>query len=88
MDKHIEAVRCFDTAIDLDPNDASAWCHKAITFGLLKWHEESLDCFETAISIDPQNAVAWYGKGMVLRKLGREKEAQSAMVKAENLGFS
>ena len=83
LDKHIEAVRCFDAAIDIDPEDASAWCHKAISFELLKWHEESLECFETAIIIDPQHAAAWFGKGMVLMKLGREKEARFAMLEAK-----
>jgi len=73
--------------IDIDPQDADAWCQKAVSFGLLKWFEEALECFETAIRVDPRHAVAWYNKGITLLKLKRENEADYALDQAKKLGF-
>jgi len=46
----------FDTVIDIDPQDAGAWCNKGVSFGLLGWLEEAVECFEIAIDINSHHA--------------------------------
>jgi tetratricopeptide (TPR) repeat protein len=55
--------------IDIDPQDAGAWCNKGVSFGLLGWLKEAIECFEIAIDINPHHASSWYNKGITLLKL-------------------
>jgi tetratricopeptide (TPR) repeat protein len=74
--------------LDIDPQDASAWCNKGVTFSQLGWLEEAVERFETAINIDPDLASAWHNKGITLLKLNRDNEAKNALDRAKKLGFS
>jgi Flp pilus assembly protein TadD len=46
-----------------------------------------LQAFSKAIELDPNLADAWNGEGEVLKKLGRDTEANNAFAKAKELGF-
>ena len=70
--------------IDIDTQDADAWCQKGVSFGLLKWFEEALECFETSIDINSHHASAWYNKGITLLKLKRVNEAGDALDRARD----
>ena len=74
--------------IDIDPQDADAWCQKGVSFGLLGWLEEAVECFESAIDINSHHASSWYNKGITLLKLKHDNEAGDALDRARELGFS
>jgi tetratricopeptide (TPR) repeat protein len=87
LGRHKEAIKCFDTVIEIDPKEADAWSNKGVSFGLLGRFEKAVECFETAIKIDPLNALAWYNKGMTLRVLNCDSESEIALNKARELGY-
>ncbi|HDN82730.1 MAG TPA: tetratricopeptide repeat protein, partial [Candidatus Altiarchaeales archaeon] len=59
-----EALRCFDRAIELNPNLAQAWYNKGLVlFGLGKINE-SLSCANIALRINPKYENARKLKGM------------------------
>ena len=53
----------------------------------LKNYNEALAAYQQAIDFDNTFASAYLGMGQVLDNLGRNKEAQQAYSKAEQLGF-
>ena len=52
--KHIDAIRCFDKAKDLEHKMLDIWCNKGVAFSLLGWLKEALECFDMAIDIEPE----------------------------------
>lgn len=72
-----EALSRWNRVIELDPKYAEAWVNKGATLSnYFQKHEEALVCFETALRLNANLSNGWYCKGIVLRKLGREKEAE------------
>ena len=49
--KYEEAIKCFDKAIEIDPNFISAWELKGGVLDMLGRHEEAQKCFDKAESI-------------------------------------
>jgi len=80
------AIPQFDRCLKLNPN--SPEIHNAI--GLLyynsKLYHAALEEFQKAEDIDPEEGQYSYNKGVVLAKLGRDKEARDAFGKAN--GFN
>jgi len=70
-----EAIRCFDKALEIDPECLLAWVEKGGCLAYLYRYEEALPCFVRALEIDPQDAEAWYGKAEAEDKLGRREAA-------------
>jgi Flp pilus assembly protein TadD/predicted amidohydrolase len=75
LGKYEEAIKCYDKAIEIKPNDEEAWYNKGVALGKLGKHEEAIRCFDRAIEIKPSYEEAWYGKGVRLGELGKYEEA-------------
>lgn len=50
---YAEAVRCFDEAIRLDPDDASPWNNKGLAYDDQGNHAEAIRCYDEAMMLDP-----------------------------------
>jgi tetratricopeptide (TPR) repeat protein len=50
-----EAIKCYDKAIRLDPNDVDAWNDKGLALVALGISNEAIECFEKARKIKSQN---------------------------------
>lgn len=92
---HDEAIKCFDEAIGRDPNDANAWAGYGVVLAEIGNYDEAIGYFSEAlkgydadIEIDPNDAAAWKGKGHALNLLGRTTEANAALAKADELGYT
>ncbi|MCX6841550.1 MAG: serine/threonine-protein kinase [candidate division WOR-3 bacterium] len=70
-----EAIRCFDKALELDPQEALAWDNKGSSLDSLGRYEEAIRCYDKALELDPRNAAVWYNKGLSLDSLDRYEEA-------------
>ena len=78
-----EALRCFDTILDLDPSYAiRAWHEKGVNLGKLGRYEEALQSWDRIIEKDPKYVMAWYSKGIILSYLGRNEEALTVLTRA------
>lgn len=70
-----DAIRAFDGAIKIDPEDKRPWSGKGLAFFKLDMYEDALGAFDEAIKIDPDDGELWLVKGVALQKLGRYEEA-------------
>jgi tetratricopeptide (TPR) repeat protein len=55
-------------------------------YGLGKF-KESIEYYDKALKRYPQSGIAWYNKGLALKQLHRDAEANSAFIKAKELGY-
>ncbi len=54
-----EAVKAYDKATELNPNNMAAWLAKGTALSCLERHDESLDAYMRATEIDPKSDQAW-----------------------------
>lgn len=58
-----DALKFFESAIQIDSKIAKAWQFKGIGYSQKGQKEEAVACYTKAIELDPGNAVYWYNKG-------------------------
>jgi tetratricopeptide (TPR) repeat protein len=80
-----EALKCFDKAIELEPNNPIYWCIKGIALYLLERYEEAIECYDKAIELNPNNPDYWDNKANALKELERHEEAIECYDKAIEL---
>jgi len=73
--KYEEAIKCFDKAIQLEPDNASPWTAKAATQHRIGKHEEAINSADKAIKLDSSHIEGWNNKGGILLSLERYPEA-------------
>jgi tetratricopeptide (TPR) repeat protein len=72
------AAACFEDALALDANLASAWTGLGVARAELDPPlplEEVLECFDRAIALSPESEAAWLYRGLTLSYLHRDPEA-------------
>jgi tetratricopeptide (TPR) repeat protein len=77
-----EAIKAYNKAIEIDPEDADSWSSKAWALRHLGKYNEAIKAYNKAIEIEPENAGGWYCKAEVLLHLGKYNEAIIAFDKS------
>jgi tetratricopeptide (TPR) repeat protein len=86
LGKHDEAIKAYDDAIRLNPNDASAWNNKGTALYTQGKYDDAIKAFDEAIRLNPKYADAWNNKGTALCKLSKYDDAVKAYDEAIRLG--
>jgi tetratricopeptide (TPR) repeat protein len=82
LEKHEEAIECFDKSLQLNPKELKPWFSKGVSLGVLGKNDEAITYFDKALEINPNYALAWSEKGLSLGVLGKNDEAISCYDKA------
>jgi len=69
------AVKLYEKALKLDPNDSEAWNNKGVSLAHMGRHDEAIECYEKAQALRPGNWKAWYNLGVAYHRTGRLREA-------------
>jgi len=69
------AIDCYNRAIEIDPNYASAW-NKGNSLRDLGKNDEAIECYNRAIEIDPNYASAWNNKHIFRSNWDRLEKAE------------
>lgn len=69
------AIRCFDKALNLNPNYVEAWVRKGITLLDIGEDYDALVCLNKAVKLSPKSFKARYNRGKCLLKLKYYDEA-------------
>jgi tetratricopeptide (TPR) repeat protein len=75
LGRNDEAIACFDNALDLDPDSATAWLDKGVAHATMGRHDQSVACYRRVVELDPRDLFAWNNLGRSLLALGRLDEA-------------
>ncbi len=71
LNEHDEAIKAYDKAIEINPQDSDAWYNKGVALDKLDKSDEAIKAYDKAIEINPQNSDAWYNKGIALDDLNK-----------------
>jgi tetratricopeptide (TPR) repeat protein len=70
-----KALQCFDTALDIQPDNPDALVKKAATLEKLGQIEKAISCYDRAIDLGDSGTTALLQKGGMLNRLARYDEA-------------
>jgi len=80
--RHEEALRAYDRALQGNPAHASAWFAKATILLELKRYDEALPACDRALKLNPSHYKILHTQSLILKQLGRPDEAQEAYLLA------
>ena len=86
LGKYDEAIKCYDKAIEFDPDNPVVWNNKGLALNSLGKYDEAIKCYDKAIEIDPDDADTWNNKGLALNSLGNDDEAKKCYDRSKKLG--
>ena len=58
---------------------------KGFSLALLEKDKDAITCYDEAIRINPKDSFAWRDKGNLLKRLGRDEEAEECFAKVKEL---
>jgi tetratricopeptide (TPR) repeat protein len=88
LELYEEAAECYNTLVEFNPQDATAWTVRGEVLNRLNQHDEALRSCDKAIAINPRESSAWSGRGAILLDAGHADQALVAFDKALQLDAS
>jgi tetratricopeptide (TPR) repeat protein len=85
--KYDDAIKAYDEAIRLDPKDPYYRFFKGYTLYDQGKYGDAIQALDESIHLNPEWS-AWLIKSLALRALGRTTEADTALAKAKELGYT
>ena len=73
-------------AITTNPHEATYYAEMASLQLRVKLYDQAVKTCERCLSIEPEYADAWLIMGIAHKQLGKDEEAQKALLKAKELG--
>lgn len=74
-EKLVDAIRCFELALRIDPNFVNAWIKKGYSHFHLNEFTVAVSCYDRALDLDVNNSEAWNLKGLSYYRLGNLQRA-------------
>lgn len=71
-DRFDEAIKCYDKALELDPQDTDVWNNKGTALDRMERFDEAIASFDNALKFDHQNELAKNNKAIVLMKISKK----------------
>ena len=85
LDKTDEAIKAYEQAITLVPENIHLWNNLGNLYIKNNWDEKAFDAFKKALQIDPHDAVAWIGLANTYYQKGSIDEAIKAYKRVVSL---
>jgi tetratricopeptide (TPR) repeat protein len=82
-----QALKAFDQALKLKPNDPALITYKGIIYYAKGNNAQALKEFEAALKINPNFARAYYQRGMVYQSQEKYRQAIEDITKAKRMGY-
>ncbi len=73
--KHMEAIECYDRALEIDSKDPVAWSRRAAACFNLGRYDDAVECCNSSLEINPQDGRVWFLKGVAWSRLNNEQAA-------------
>lgn len=86
LNRHDEALACFERCVELYPQIATGWYHKGVAHAALRDRVAAIDAYRRARKLDPTDASTAFNLGLELFREGDVREALEHLDEAESLG--
>ena len=83
--RHEQAIRAYQEAIRLKPDDSGAWYNLGNTYNDSGQHEQAIRAYQEAIRLKPDDSDAWNNLGSAYAHSGQHEQASRAFQEAIRL---
>ena len=80
-----DAIKCYDKAIELNPNGTVAYNNKGNVLEKMQKYEDAIKCYDKVIELNPNGTAAYNNKGVVLKTMQKYEDAIKCYDKAIEL---
>ena len=80
--RHDEAIKSYDKALEIDPKGVSTWSNKGFALHNLGKYDAAIESYDKALGLDPLYVPAWHNEGISFSALGRYDDAIKCFDKA------
>tara|TARA_B100001057_G_C22316901_1_gene744205 strand:+ start:42 stop:494 length:453 start_codon:yes stop_codon:yes gene_type:complete len=87
-DNYLQAIKNFNKAIELDPQDYNIWLFRGKCKYFLKQYQEAIKDLNKAIELNPDKEISWYSRGSCKFFLKQYEEAIKDFKKAYQINES
>jgi tetratricopeptide (TPR) repeat protein len=74
-EQYEEALKCFDRAVELEPENEEMWHNRGKSLAHLERYAEAATCFAHVIELNSLHEDAWFHQGYMLGLLGQHEAA-------------
>lgn len=85
MGNYQDAIRCFESALQMNWRCAEAFCGKGDIYAALEHNNSALANYNTALAYNPSDVVTLYNRGQVYWKIGQVEQAIADFTMAVNI---
>lgn len=78
LNKHMDAIECYRSALHSDPESASVWAGLANAYAMASYPEQSLAAFEKSLALKPDAPGVQMSFAHSLKTMGRQDQAVQA----------
>jgi len=82
---YMNAIICYDKALEIDPDDSNVLVNKGDALTNLGRYEEAMKCYDKVLSQKPNSSMALYNKACIIAMQGETDESLSLLEKAISL---
>lgn len=85
--KYEEALRVYDSVLEMNPRESRAHHAKGDIHDMMGHLQDAVACYDSALECDPFNAETWYSKGVTLSKMGCGDDSAECMLQSMSLAI-
>lgn len=85
LGQHLEAITCYDRALESDPEESDLWRNKAICLDALGRHGKAIACCDKVLDINWRDIETWANKGLIEAQMLKFEDAAASLRKAIEL---
>ena len=82
------AIADHTKAIELDPDDATAYNNRGVAYSTKKEYDRAIEDFNKAIELNPNDVDAYHNRGETWLQMGEWEKAKSDLTTAEGKGVN
>ena len=82
MERHDEALNCYDQALAIEPRFAPAWFNRGWVLERLGERARAAESYARTVELDPRNAFAWASMALLAAARGEPREARAQAERA------
>jgi tetratricopeptide (TPR) repeat protein len=67
--EHVVAIKHYDRALEIEPDNVEAWTNKGVVIGNMGKYNEAIECYDRVLEIEPNYVESWNNKRIALTQL-------------------
>jgi len=82
---YVNAISCYDKALEIDPNDSNVLVNRGDALTNISNYDDARQCYDKVLSKNPKSSMALYNKACLISLQGETEESLNLLERAINI---